>query len=271
MSSPMQGFMSEIRPSRVSLVKRPANKREYLLIKSEEMTMDEIFRIISETEADNESALVEALKAAEKDEKTIEAALAIARVFDAYSEDITKADFDIIQKSLGFEVEKTVEETEEITKSDLEALPEAVRAKVEKLQSEAESTNERIAEIEKALSEKDEAEVLASWKEKVADLDNVAKSADELAAIAKGVANSSGDEAAEAFIEALRSANSTKSEDFEEDGSSAPGDEGNEDAYELAKAKAQQIVDAEGVSFYKAMTLVAERNPELANRYSKEQ
>jgi len=168
-------------------------------------------------------------------------------------------------------VEKTVEETEEITKSDLEALPEAVRAKVEKLQSEAESTNERIAEIEKALSEKDEAEVLASWKEKVADLDNVAKSADELAAIAKGVANSSGDEAAEAFIEALRSANSTKSEDFEEDGSSAPGDEGNEDAYELAKAKAQQIVDAEGVSFYKAMTLVAERNPELANRYSKEQ
>lgn len=271
MSSPMQGFMSEIRPSRVSLVKRPANKREFLLIKSEEMTMDEIFRIISETEADNEGALVEALKAAEKDEKTIEAALAIARVFNAYSEDITKADFDIIQKSLGFEVEKTVEETEEITKSDLEALPEAVRAKVEKLQSEAEATNERIAEIEKALSEKDEAEVLASWKEKVADLDQVAKSADELAAIVKGVADTSGDEAAEALIEALRSASATKSEDFEEDGSSAPGDEGNEDAYELAKAKAQQIVDAEGVSFYKAMTLVTERHPELANRYSKEQ
>jgi hypothetical protein len=261
--------MSEIRPSRVSLVKRPANKREFLLIKSED-EMDEIFRIISETEADCEATLVEALKAAEKDEKTIEAALAIARVFDAYSEDITKADFDVIQKSLGFEVEKA-EETEEITKSDLDALPETVRAKVEKLQSDAEAASSRMSEIEKALSEKAEAERLASWKERVSGLDNVAKSADELAQIVKDVADTSGDEAAEAVIEALRSANSTKSEDFVEDGSSAPGDEGNEDAYELAKAKAKAIVDAEGVSFYKAMQMVTERNPELANRYSKAQ
>jgi hypothetical protein len=269
MSSPMQGFMSEIRPSRVSLVKRPANKREYLLIKSED-EMDEIFRIISETEAENETELVEALKAADKDEKTIEAALAVARVFSAYSEDITKPDFEMIAKSLGFETAEKEDETEEITKSDLEALPEAIRNKVEKLQSESEATNERLTEIEKSLSDQDEVTKLAEWKEKVSDLDNVAKSADELAVIAKGVADSSGDEAAEAFIEALRSANSTKSEDFEEDGSSAPGDESNEDAYELAKAKAEKIVEAENVTFHKAMQLVAERHPELANRYSEE-
>jgi hypothetical protein len=262
----MQGFMSDIRPSRVSLVKRPANKREYLLIKSEDQ-MDEIFRIISETEAEGEAVLVEALKAAGKDEKTIEAALAVARVFSAYSEDISKPDFDIIAKSLGFETPTKEEESEEITKGDLDALPEAIRTKVEKLQTDLETTNTRLGEIETSLSEKNEAEKLAEWKEKVSGLDNVAKTADELAAIAKDVADTSGDKAAEAFIEALRSANSTKSEDFEEDGSSAPGDAGG-DPYEEAKSRAEQIAKEENVTFYQAMKLVQERDAELAKRYS---
>lgn len=268
-TSPIQGFMSEIRPSRVSLVKRPANRREYLLIKSEGQQMDEIFRIISETSADNETELAEALKAAGKDEKTIKAVLAVARVFSAYSEDIDKSDFDAIAKSLGYETAKE-DESEEITKGDLEKLPEAIRAKVEKLQSDAEATNGRLSEIEKSLSDKDEESKLAEWKTKVSGLDKVAKSADELAKIVKGVADSSGDEAAEALIEALRSASSGKSDDFTEDGSSAPGDEGNENTYELAKAKAEEIVKAEGVTFYQAMKLVKDRHPELANRYSEE-
>lgn len=232
--------------------------------------MDEIFRIISETEAGNEAELVEALKAAEKDEKTIEAALAISRVFSAYSEDITKTDFDAIAKSLGYADEPVVEDTEEITKSDLEALPENVRTKIEKMQEDAQATEDRLAEIENTLSEKSEAEELAQMKEKVSDLENVAKSADELAEIVLKVKKSSGDEAADALIEALKSANSAKPEDFVEKGSTGEGDV-EDDVYTEMQREADVIVKAEGVSVHKAMEMLKERNPKLVKRYADSQ
>ena len=172
--SPEKGYMFDIRPSRVSLVKRPANRREFLVTKSEEeLVMDEIIQIIKGTKAENEETLIEALKSEGKDEGTIQAALSVYRTLSAFRDSLSETDFNSIAKALEVKtvedlateenivkddeeevVEKTEEETVDETTETVEKTEEEVEDTeevVEKSDDESTPQDDKIAELEKTI------------------------------------------------------------------------------------------------------------------------
>lgn len=289
MSSPMEGYMFDVRPTRVSLVKRPANKREFLITKNQEVTpMDEVIQVITETQAENEESLVEALKSAEKDAGTTQAAVAVARVLAAFRDSLTESDLDEIAKSLAFkvaeeevaeeeavaeeEVEEEVVEEETVEEAPADAEPAEVTASEEAVAEEVvdepkeDKVNEDLsalkAEVEALKAERE----LSKFKEMVEDL-TLTKTSDEIAPILQSVAKSAGEEALESILELLRAASSVSKIAFEEVGSAAPGRVYKSDAWAKIEDVAKQIMKDEGVAFERAVEFAVERNPELGREY----
>lgn len=271
MSSPIEGYMFEIRPTRVSLVKRPANRRKFLVTKSEErIVMDEIIQIITETEASNEEALVETLKSQGKDDGTIQAVLALARTVSAFSDSISEEDFSTLMKSVGLVKEAEEEETAE------EAVEEvAEEAVVEEAEAEkAEEVADVVEEVEKS-----ESPELVELRNKVAELEansrreelsrmvdglRVGKTQDELVEVLKAVDDAGGN--VESVVEVFRAADNMLKYGLGEIGSDLPG-EVNKDAFAKIEDAARQIMKSDGVGYSKAMALVNERQPELIKQY----
>ena len=179
MTSPLKGFMFDVMPTRVSLVKRPANKRSFLVTKSQEETeMDfaEIIQIISKTEASDEDALVEALRSAEKDEGTIHAAVSIYRTMSAFADSLSYDDLAAIGKSLEITpVDEIVEEVvEEVEKADDTAEEEVTEeAVVEEVVEKTEEIVEEVVEtevVEEEVSKSEDDERITALQAEIASL-----------------------------------------------------------------------------------------------------
>jgi len=284
MSSPSEGYMFDVRPKRVSLVKRPANKREFLITKNKEDTpMDEVIQVMSETQAENEEALIETLKSADKDAGTVQAAVAVSRILAAFRDSLTESDLDEIAKSLAFKVaeEEVTEEAvevveeenteEEVAEEDVEKEDEVVleteeEAEAPVVEEQPAVVNEDLealkAEVEALKSEKE----LSHFKDLVADL-TLTKTPDEIAPILKAVADSAGDEALESLLETLRSASNVSKIAFGEVGSAGPGRIFKGDVWARIDDVAKEIMKSDGVAYHKAVELAVDRNPELGREY----
>jgi hypothetical protein len=266
MTSPAQGFLSEIKPYEVSLVKWPANRREFLLTKNEDKSMDELLRIVEEIEAKNEEGLIESLTEAKASEKTIEIAKTVARLISAHSEDFDSTEYEMIGKSLGFFEDET--EEIEITKSELEKLPARLRVKVEKLQDDLNANVTVTSELVERLDKKEEDERRQSFIEKVEGIELGIK-AEKLADLVQYVADKD-DAAADELVTALKSASALaeKSEAFKEVGSSAEGDDVTDDPYEKIRQIALSKVEADStLTMPKALESAMKENPELKKAY----
>lgn len=226
--------------------------------------MEELLRIVNEIEAQNEGELVEALKAAEISDETIEVAKTVARLISAHSENFGPDQFELIGKSLGFVEE---ESGEEITKSELEKLPASLRKKVEGLQKELDDNAEVVKGLVDRLDKKEADERRQSFVEKVEGIE-LGIPTEELADLVKSVADNN-EEAADKLVTALKSASALAegSEIFTEEGSSGEGT-ATDDAYgQIRKiALAKQEADS-SLTYPKALESAMAENPELKKAY----
>lgn len=270
--SPSEGYMYGIRTRELTLTRKAANQREFLLYKSEDKPMnEELIQIIQDIEADNEQELREALKGADVSDEAIDAAVAIGRLRSAHADEISG---EAIAKALGVEltVEKADEEEEDedepISKSDLEALDPEIRDKVESLVEKSREREERVEKLEERLNERDRERRLEQWTAKAEEIENLSVDADDLAERLLKIEDNLGTDDAESVLESLRSADQmAKSELFEERGSSLGGSRSS-DAYEEAVAKAESLMEQDpDLSRPQALDRVFKANRDLAKRY----
>ncbi len=268
MSSPMPGFMFDMETEEVSMVKRPANKRRFLLTKHNgaNITMDELFRIVMETEAANEDALVEALKSRGVSQKGVEAVRGILRLASAYAEELDPDTFKTIGKSLGYAFDETEsKEKPVIEKTELKDLPVETRGKIEALLKSREDDRQAIETLTKRLDEAEDAKVLATFVEKCREFVHLNATAEELGKLVKSTHDVNA-EGAEKLLETLRAANAVAGNAalFGEKGSGATATGTTIDEVEKAtKALALE----KGISVGEARDEVLKGNKELALRY----
>lgn len=285
--SPEKGYMFAIRPTRVSLVKRPANRREFLVTKSEEeLVMDEIIQIIKNTEAENEEVFVEALKSEGKDAGTIQAALSVYRTLSAFRDSLTDTDFSNIAKALevksveDIEAEAGEEHIVPVEKEESkEEVADEVADEVEKAEKKAEATEEEVEKGDAASETQDDSRISELEKEitalKTGNRDKelremvtgltVGKSEDELLEILKSTDSAGGD--VDGLVESWRTASEVVKSALEELGTEAPG-EINKSGADALENEARRIAKDKGVSVAKAYTLIPE---ELVQKYYDEQ
>lgn len=268
MASPFPGLMTDIRPERIDFTVKAANKRDFLITKHNgDNTMEELLAIVAETEAENEGELVEALKSANVEDEAIEVAKTIARLSNAYSDELP---MDVVAKSLGVELSDNDEETEEeITKSDLDKLPDALREKVASLKKTATEYEDRISSLEQAVEKSAREKLLDAYIAKAEKLDKIPGATDEIAERLLTIHENLGEDAATELYEKFAAANeAVDSSAFGEVGSSNAG--GGSDAYDRIEKAAKSIEAEEDVPFHKALDLATRRNPELAREYERE-
>lgn len=280
MSSPSKGFMFNIRPSRVSLVKHPANQREFLVTKSEEVFgMDEIIQIIQKTVGDNEEALVEALKAADKDEGTIQAALSVYRTFSAFRDSLTPEDFNTIAKAVEVEVpsddegdEVTKDDEKDVTKdkSDADDAAKAVEKTEDKVDetdkdadkdvAKSEEADDRVSELERELALLKANTRDDRLKAMIEDV-KIGKSKEELLETLREADEAGMD--VQGIVDSWRSASDVLKSALIEIGSELPG-EVNEDVGKALDVEARRIAKDKGISFGAAYALI---DDELVQKY----
>lgn len=271
MSSPEKGYMFDIRPKRVSLVKRPANRRRFLVTKSEEeLVMDEIIQIITKTEAENEEVLVESLKSEGKDEGTIQAALSVYRTLSAFRDSLSDNDFGAIAKALEVKTEADIEaeageenivkDEEEVEKTEEEDADDAAES-VEKTEEEVETTEEEVTKDESDSESNDE---LAELKKEIALLKastrekelramisgvRIGKSEDELYDILKAQDEKGAD--ISQIVDSWKVASTAVESALTEIGSDLPGVL-NKDGGDRLTAEAERIASEKGISVAEA-------------------
>lgn len=265
--SPKEGYMHNLISDEVTMTRKAANKRKYLLTKNDRsnaMPFEELLKAIEAVDAPNESELEGVLKAANVSDKGIEVAMAVAKMLYAYSDEL---DTDLLVKSI---VGEAVEdEQEDISKSDLEVVPAAVRGKIEKALEENAVLKSRVDEITNALTEASEAKKTAEFVAKAQAFDNLNVSADELGAVLKSVSDSAGDDVLSKLVEILSAANavaeSGEGEVLKSHGSGQSADA--EDPVAKADSMAREIAKTEGINFSDALLRVLKENTELEVAY----
>lgn len=277
-TSPSPGYLSDGDPMEVSLVGRPANRREYLLTKNRNKEeMDELLKAIESVEADNEQDLEKALEGYSED--AVAAAKAIARITHAYSDAV---DTEVLAKALGIEAEvqkgsdEGADNKEELSKSDLEALNPELRKKVESLIGKSESLEERVDAVSKAMADAAEARQREEIRKRVDNLRHLGSETDDLIDIVKSVSDHAGDEAADKVVEMLKSANEVAAkgsgEIYTEKGSGSEGSTSSsaQEAYEEIEKRARKKVresDDDTLTLSKAMKEVMSEDEDLARIY----
>jgi len=239
--------------------------------------MDEIIQIITETEASNEEALVEALKSQGKDDGTVQAALALARTLSAFSDSISTEELTELVKSIGLVNDETEETAEEVTEETVteeaqeEITDEAVEAdKAEEVADEAEEVEEsdtsELDELRKRVAELESDSRKGELSGMVDGL-QVGKTADELVEVLKAVDDAGGD--VDQVVSVFRAADQAIKQSFGEIGSDLPG-ELNTDAYAAIEKAVSEIMKTDKVGHSRAFSLVHERHPELIAEYYKD-
>lgn len=233
--------------------------------------MDELFKILKETEVSNEEELVAELEGAGVSEKGIEVAKAIARFREAYGDEITDEG---IVKALGLDSAIPAEEEDDepvssgadVTKSDLEKLDEDTRSRVEKAFG-------RINELEKTLEERDRESRRNDWLSRTKGLDHISVDAEKEADRLVKLEDTLGREEADDYFNTLSGANEVAKESgvFSEQGSSRSGSTGGSVYDEEVLPRAKELMDEKGISKAQAIDRVMKTDADLRKRYRDEQ
>lgn len=268
--------MKDIVSEEVSLVKRPANRREFLVTKGENRNMEELLQAVLETEAQNEADLIKSLEEQDLDEKSIEVAKGIARLASAYSDEFNRDTFAAIAKTLGFELSTEREESADdggskptISKSQLQQMDPDTRSRVESLLKSNEELSDTVSKLAERLDKSEDEKRLAEYVEKASTYTHVNANSEELGEILKSIADQDSDLATK-VEELIAAANKQveKAELFSERGSSRPGAS---DVLTEVDSQARELMKSDSnLSLGKARDQVLRTNRELAARYHAE-
>jgi hypothetical protein len=277
----------DLQPHEVSLVRRAANKRRFLALKSEGgNNMNEVMEAMIQEEAENESDVLAILKTASVEGEEAESVLAAYRLFNGNREVVTPELFASLTDAMGFAVEKKDDPSDDDDKLadepilkadgsvDLDRVSEEMRPVVEamfKAQTELREENASLkTRVEKHEEEKRRDEFIG----KADELPYVpAPEGDmSLADVMHGIASKAPEEYA-ALEGVLVASNEMieKSGLFKSHGRPVLGGKTGAEAELDAKARERVAKSTDPISLAKARTLVMAEDSDLEARYLEEQ
>lgn len=280
----------------VSLVPKAANKRRFLIFKSEEeeKPMEEILKAILETDLEEENKVDEILKAAKLSGKAQNAVKGALRLLNAYKDELPKDIMKTLAGLAGYgypeptKKAKNKEDEEEEDKKkkkygypaptkkedgslDFSGIPEEVRPVVEALWKEHEAAVKKAEELEKVLKEERDKQLRKEFVQKAAtEFANLPTKPEEFGLVLKELAEKAPEEYAKlegvlkAADEAIR-----KSALFSEIGCS--GGFGGGTAMTKIEAAANSLVQKDAnMTREQAIAKALEVHPELYTEYLQE-
>lgn len=266
--SPSEGEMMDIFAGELAWVKRPANKREYLLIKSREDMMD-ISEIIKSVESENETELLATLSEHGIDGEAANAVVAISRLGSAFDE----IDNDLMAKALGVTVTENTngDKENDVSKTDLSELPAHIRKAVESAMDENEELKDQVTNLAKAVAQQQDERILEKHRATASELTNLSEDTEDIAKCLKSVFDVD-KESGENLLRILRSANEVAKTDglYESKGSGGNGrrvPSSVEKAEEELESRAAELLKTsdEDMTMATAMERVLLEDKELRN------
>lgn len=273
--------LEDIQVAEVSLVPKAANKRRFLLWKSDEEKggeepMDELLKAALATPLTGETALDKA----DLTDKAKEAVRGSLRILNAYRTELPKDVLSIMAGIGGFELAKEVSPKSSppnmsapVRKADgswdmsgLDSVPQEVRPMVEQLWKAHIDQVEKAEALEAALKKERDERALREYVAKAQELTNLPMQPAELGLVLKTIHDQSA-EVGEKVLQLLASVNAQLAENaiYKEigQGGSTAGS-----AYEKLQAAAKGLVQKDAtMSFEQAMLRVMELHPELYSEY----
>lgn len=256
MTSPSSGLMYDVTPTGVSIVGHPANKSKFLVMKNEEgrHNMDKILEIVKSAESENETDLIDTMKARGSDTDAIDAVVGIKRVLHAFRDVISEADFNGLAESANFKVKKAGE-GDPVTPD----VKKEINAKGKDLQKHDDEEIQKLRDTVARLTEESQVARLTKMAEEVKIGDKA-----EILKTLVAVDNSGGD--VNSILEVLKSASAAAEQGLgTELGSSASGDD--KTGFEAIEAEAIRIAAEDGIDVYEAYTRIDKSNRDLVQKY----
>ncbi len=278
----------------VSLVPRAANKRRFLVMKSEtevDHPMEEILKAILETDLEDEAKVDEVLKAAKLSDKGQNAVKGALRLLNAYKDELPKDILKTLAGLAGYGYPEPAQKakgggggTDDMkhkygypapTKKadgswDFSGIPEEVRPMVEALWKEQETAVRKAEELEKVLKAERDERLRKEYVAKAAEYKHLAVKPEEFGLVLKAIADKAPEELAklEAVLKAADEALG-QSALFAEVGRGGEGAGGS--AWAKIEKAAGEIVQQDGkLTREQAVARVLDQHPELYEEYLSE-
>tara|TARA_Y100001938_G_C8073324_1_gene424445 strand:+ start:813 stop:1667 length:855 start_codon:yes stop_codon:yes gene_type:complete len=272
--------LKELETHEVSLVDRPANRRTFLVLKSEtslkgEKDMEDKILSLLDTPFENEEQYLETLKKNEMSDDAIQAIAAAMRLLKPHQETLTGEGMNVVKELLGIEEEAPAaedNETDADTELNIDEVPEDVRAQVEGLFKSQSEAIQKAEELEKEINVMKAEKARAQFIEKA---ENSFGSVPGTTAVDLGellqeltIAAPEATAKIEAILESVNKAMET-SEVLEEAGQSITEETGT--AWDKVEARAAELVkNNPDLSVYQARAKVLEGNADLFQAYNNE-
>lgn len=278
--------LTDLEVLEVSLVAKPANKKRFLLFKSEEGREVEELTKMEESE---EEAFSEPVQAVELSEKAVRAVKGALKILNEYRDELPSDALSRLAALAGYGgapaegkaakpygyrpygygygygpgygYRKSVEtEGEERPEFDLSAVPEDIRAKLEVLIKQGEDATKRAHELEE---EKRLAEFVTKAKD---EYPHLSATPEEIGGLMKDVSNTLPEEAKSFLERLLKSAEAAVSQAMQPVGTSSVSDE-SQSSWERIEKAAEHLRGEAGLTRAQAIAKVLETQPELYRDY----
>jgi hypothetical protein len=266
----------------VSLVPKAANKRKFLILKSDEggtdqMNYDEILKSVLETDLENEPEVDKVMKQAKLSDKATAACKSVLKTLSAYKDEMPKNVMKMLADLSGYGYATPYEYGDKKKKSlakadgtlDLDGVPEDIKPALESLWKEHEDTAKKAQELEAQIKKAENEKVTKEYIEKAATYKNLAIKADEFGPVLKAIALANPDEYAkvEAVLKAADVALS-KGGLFAEIGSAGGGEPAT--AWGKIEKSAEAMATKDKITKAAAVSKIIEENPNLYDEYLNE-
>jgi len=206
--------LKDLDAAEVSLVLKGANRKKFLIFKSEEVkeSMEEILKSILETGLEDENKVNEVLKAAKLSDKAQGAVKGALKLLTAYKDELPKDILKTLAELVGYgypePTEKQKNKNEEDKKYgypapakkadgsyDFSNIPEEVRPAVETLWKEHEAAVKKAEELEKVLKEEKDKQLKKEFIQKAAaEFMHLPTKPEEFGLILKGISEKAPEE-----------------------------------------------------------------------------
>lgn len=271
----------------VSLVPKGANKRKFLLLKSDQNlegdeSMKEVIEQILKSELQEEDKITEELQKANLSEKAVSAAKGALRILSAFKKEFPKDFIGTLSKLSGYDLpaqkeeekaKKKEEDPKPAIKEDgtpvYELIPDKLKPMVEKLCKSQEDAVKKSNELEKILKEEREKRLIKEFIAKASEFKKLPINAEEFGLVMKEFS----ERAPEAYekLESILKATDKAIEDgnlFKSMGT----DQTPEDNImsKVEKAASEKMKANDKLTKEQAITEVLKENPELYEKYESE-
>lgn len=279
--------LSDLEAVEVSLVPRAANKKKFLLLKSEGGNeMDEILKALIEAELDDEQNVDKVLKAGKVSDKAANAVKGALKLLNAFKDELPKDIMNTLASLGGYGYAAPTQMAKQTCGTggaggykpmkkedgslDLEGVPEDMKPTITALWKDREDMVKKSEILEAMIKKQEDDKLTEKYVQVAKSFKGLVIKPEEFGIVLKEIAINS-PKSIDKIEEVLKSADQAIVEGgiFKEIGSSAGGS-GGAKAMDKIEQKAVEIMKSEKISKAEAITKALEIDPSLYSEYLKE-